>query len=44
MDIDSDHVPVRVRKGRNVLTMKITQGGGAWRFAARLLDPQKFVH
>lgn len=32
---DSDAFPVRLRKGRNVLLVKISQAGGAWGFCVR---------
>ncbi|HUU30858.1 MAG TPA: hypothetical protein VMY69_02010 [Phycisphaerae bacterium] len=33
-----DKVPVRLRKGRNQLLVKVMQGNGGWAFAAHLLD------
>ncbi|MGB2822889.1 MAG: hypothetical protein WBF17_18040, partial [Phycisphaerae bacterium] len=33
-----DEVPLRLRKGRNRLLIKVTQGGGDWRFCGHLLD------
>jgi len=33
-----DEVPVRLRKGRNELLVKITQATGDWKFSAHLLD------
>ena len=33
-----DKAPVRLRKGRNQLLVKVTQGNGGWCFAAHLLD------
>ena len=32
---DSDRFPVRLKKGRNVLLVKITQMGGEWGFCVR---------
>ena len=32
-----DWVPVRLKKGRNIILAKITQAGGGWEFGARLL-------
>ncbi len=32
-----DWVPVRLKKGRNVILAKVTQAGGGWEFGARLL-------
>lgn len=37
---DSDVVPVRVREGRNVLVLKISQGAAGWGFCARLTTPE----
>ncbi|MHC4503049.1 MAG: PA14 domain-containing protein [Planctomycetota bacterium] len=34
----SDRVPVRLKKGRNELLVKITQGGGDWSFCVHLED------
>jgi len=36
-----DEVPLRLRKGRNRLLVKVTQGGGDWKFCAHLLDTQR---
>jgi alpha-glucosidase len=33
-----DSVPIRLRAGRNVMVLKITQAKGAWAFGAHLLD------
>ena len=35
-----DRVEVRLNKGTNLLLVKVTQGGGEWRFCAHLLDRQ----
>lgn len=35
LTVDADRVPVRLRKGRNVLLVKITQMGGEWGFCVR---------
>ncbi|HLH57146.1 MAG TPA: HEAT repeat domain-containing protein [Verrucomicrobiae bacterium] len=36
---DQDIAPVSLRKGRNELLLKITQGGGGWGACARIVDP-----
>ncbi len=36
-----DEVPLRLRKGRNRLLIKVTQGGGDWKFCGHLLDTQR---
>lgn len=35
-----DRVPLRLRRGRNTLLLKITQAVGAWAFGAHLIDEQ----
>lgn len=37
---DQDSVPITLSKGWNRLLVKISQGGGAWRLAARITDPK----
>ena len=34
----ADRVPIHLKKGRNKLLLKITQGGGGWAFGAHILD------
>lgn len=36
---DQDRVPITLSQGWNRLLVKISQGGGAWRLAARITDP-----
>ena len=36
---DEDRVKVRLKKGNNLLLLKICQGTGAWEFTVRLVDP-----
>lgn len=36
--VDEDSVPVQLRAGRNLLLLKISQGGGDWGFCARLCN------
>ena len=38
---DGDRAAVHLTKGTNTLLLKIDQGGGAWGFSARLLDPDE---
>jgi len=37
---DEDRTPVELRRGANVLLLKIVQGGGDWAFCARFADPK----
>jgi len=37
--VDQDKVPVHLAPGRHTLLLRITQGGGDWRFTVRLTDP-----
>jgi hypothetical protein len=34
---DQDRVPIRLKKGPNLLLLKITQGGGGWSACARVV-------
>lgn len=36
---DNDTVPAKLKAGKNILLMKIVQGGGGWGFCARLTTP-----
>lgn len=39
MKADSDQVRVKLKKGQNVLLVKIDQSSGGWQFCLRFLDP-----
>jgi len=41
--IDQDRVPVRLRKGANVLLLKVSQGMGGWGMCARFAGLQRPV-
>ncbi|MBI4616257.1 MAG: hypothetical protein HY720_21765 [Planctomycetes bacterium] len=37
---DQERIPVRLEAGRNRILVKVCQGGGAWGFYFRVLDPE----
>ncbi len=41
---DQDTVPVHLKKGKNSLLFKVSQGGGGWAFCLRIPDPQGIIH
>lgn len=38
---DQDSAPIKLKKGKNVLMLKITQGGGGWLACARVVGPNE---
>jgi len=43
LSLRQDVVPIRLRDGRNVLLVKVTQGGGDWQFAVRVRGADGFA-
>lgn len=43
MRVDEDLVPIKLLNGKNIIVVKVVQGVGGWRFAVRLLDPEKIT-
>ncbi len=40
MRADQDRKRVHLNKGTNTLLIKVDEGGGAWGFSARVVDPE----
>ena len=43
LTLNQDQVSIRLEEGLNTLLLKITQGGGDWRFACRIRDADGFA-